>query len=140
MTRSVLFTSNGDVDLDGAYSKAIASRTALDEKLSLLVDAKQAKRLAEDRLTNLETDLAMQYRAENPDMSQTQFDKQVRWAIHKNPDWIALRDEITRLAGEVDSLDADRSILKKDVETHNARMIGAGGLLFFLGAEKLAVE
>jgi len=139
MSRSVLFTADGDVDLDGAYSKALSSRQALDEKLAQLVTARQEKRLAEDRLADLEVELASNYRVNNPDMSQAQFDKQVRWIVHQDPEWKQLRDKITHLAGEIDALDADRSVLKQDILAHTSRMTGIGGYLFYCGAEKLAL-
>lgn len=140
MSRSVLFTADGDVDLDGAYSKALSSRQALDEKLAQLVNTKAEKRQAEERLAEVEVDVAMKYRAENPDMSQTQFDKQVRWAILKDPDVKKLREEIDGLTAVVDVLDADRSVLKQDILIHTSRMTGIGGYLFYCGAEKLALD
>lgn len=137
MSRSTLFRVEADLDTEGVYRRSLDSRQALDQKMTELVNLREKKRQADQALSDKEVDLAMEYRAANAELSQTQFDKQVRWYVHKNPEWLALRDEANRLTGLVEAADADRSVLKRDIEIACGRMISLGGELFFRGAETL---
>lgn len=138
MGRSVLFTTDGDLNTEGVYAQALDSRQALDEKLTQLVNAKEKKRKAEFDLVDREMELVSEFRGANPEMSQTQFDKMIKVYINQDPRWRELRDQVHNLTGEVEAADADRSVLKRDIEIAVGRMISNGGQLFYHGADKLA--
>lgn len=127
MSRSNLF--NGS-QVSGLQAHAVATLEHLDSARTRLANAKAAKKKAEADLADHEVDLTAEYRAANAEMSQTQFDKQVKVHIGQNTSWRKLRDEVNRLDGEVETADADRSVLSRDIEIANSAMIGLGGEMF----------
>lgn len=137
-SRVTLFTSEGDVDLHGVFHRAKESRQRLDEKLTDLVNKRAALRRSEANMAFHEITLSGEFRGKNPDMSQTQFDKQVKAYFQADAEWCAHREDGLELKGEVDALEADVSVLKRDIQIDTARMNSLAGYLFYLGAEKLS--
>lgn len=137
MSRKTLFTTEGDVDLHGVYHRSKEARQRLDEKLTDLVDKRGELRRAEANFADCEVILAGEFRGLNPEMSQTQFDKQVKAHYLGSSDWCGYRDDIVQLKGEVEGLEADVSVLKRDIQIDVGRMISLGGYLFFEAADKL---
>lgn len=138
MSRETLFTTEGDVDLHGVYQHALDSRQALDAKMTQLVNAKELKRHKEAKFSDREVILTWEFRGANPEMSQAQMDKQIKRVLLNDKDWSDLRNEVLHLTGEVESAEADVSVLKRDILIACARMNSLGGHLFHLGSEKLA--
>lgn len=137
MARTALFTTEADLDVHGVYEKARESRQRLDETFTDLTNTKEKLRGLEAELVDREVMVGMKFRADNSSMSQTQFDKEVRWAINRDDEWQMLREKVNTAKGEVDALDADRSVLKRDIEIAIGRMNSLAGYFMYLSAEKL---
>lgn len=136
--RRNLFGEDNDYGVDVIRTQSLDSLKHLDETRTRLANAKAAKRKAENDLFDHEINLTAEYRAENPSMSQTQFDKQVKVYVGQNEAWRKLRDEVTHLEAQVESADADRSVLSRDIEIAAASLNALGGQLYRSGMEVLA--
>ena len=115
----------------------IEARGHLDKALTVLSEARDARRRAEQDKEDIEIELAIAERGKHADMSQAQMDKHLKQVWFQNEMWRNLRDQIRELSDKIDGADLDRKILERDIEMGCARMVELGGYLQYLAAAKL---
>jgi hypothetical protein len=118
--------------------KVIESREKLDATLTVIANARDERRLAEQAKEDHEMDIAIRERGTHPEMSAAQMTGHLKQALHSSPKWRDFRDEIRELTNTVEGADYDRKLLERDIEIGCARMNELGGYLFYLGASKYA--
>lgn len=116
----------------------ISARDKLDKTLTALSEKRDAKRLAEQNLSDLEMEIAIMERGNHPEMSQAQMDKHLKMSVFKDDRWKKLRDELRELNDELDGLEFDRKMGERDIEIGCARMNELGGYLSYLASAKNA--
>jgi hypothetical protein len=128
-----------DLGVHEILEAALKARKKLDEEiLSVLADARDQKRKAEQDLEDREMDLLIDERGKHSDMSATALKEHVRIALHKDDEWRRLRDLVRTLTDQIDGAEVDRKLADRDIEIGCARMNQLGGYLFYLGAAKQA--
>ena len=103
-----------------------------------LTKVRHQKVIAEEAYTDAELVFVADMRADNPDLSQTAFDKFIRGKIHQNPNLRKLRGELANLAHRMDEIEVDIRHLQNKLEIATARMGELGGYLHYLAELKRA--
>jgi DNA recombination-dependent growth factor C len=117
----------------------LEARRKLDEEiLSLIADARDQKRKAEQDLEDRETDLLIDERGKHVEMSATALKEHMKIVLHKDAEWRRLRDLVRTLTDQIDGAEVDRRLNDRDIEIGCARMIELGGYLNYLAAAKQA--
>lgn len=135
MSRRNLY--NGDQQVTSLQAHAVATLEHFDAARTRLANAKDAKRQAEIALANHESDLADKFRADNPDMSHTQFKDNLKYVFGRDEEWRKMRDEVARLESVIETADADRSVLARDIQIATSALMAMGGSLFRSAVESL---
>ena len=99
---------------------------------------RRAKVAAEESYTDVELAFIADCRADNPDLSQTAFDKFVKAAIHKNPELRKLRSSLAELRFQEETMEAGLRKIQADLDIATARMGELGGYLHYLAELKRA--
>jgi chromosome segregation ATPase len=120
------------------YEDAQTARKDLDECLTKLSEARDKKRDLEFRIADHEQEVAADEWGKHPDMAQTRMDKHLKNALWRNDDWRELREQLSKVTGDVEGLEYDRAVAEADLRIAVSRMQELGGYLQYLAAVKLA--
>jgi non-ribosomal peptide synthetase component F len=120
------------------YADALAGAHDADTSRRHLAMTRREKWQAEEAYTDAELEFIAAKRGDNPDMSQTAFDKYVKGEIHKNPDLRRMRAALADLNLELDATEAAIRRSQNQVDTAHSRMTELGGYLNYLAAIKAA--
>lgn len=110
----------------------------LDKIVTVLANAKDDRRKAEQDLSDFEMEVAIEERGKHADMSATAMQAHLKQHLYTMPKWRELRDKVRELTNDIDGAELDRKIQERAIEIGNARMNELGGYLHYLAACKQA--
>lgn len=119
------------------HQEAKDARDRLDGILTELSDARDKRRQVEFLLGDAEMEVASEEWSKHPDMAVTRMEKHLKIAIQGNDACRELREQIAKLQGDIDGLEADAKMAETDVKIAVARLTELGGYLQYLAAIKL---
>lgn len=120
------------------YEDAKTARTALDGCLTDLGKARDQKRDLEFRLHDREMEVAADEYGKHPDMAQVRMDKHLKRALSQDDDWRELREQLSKVSGDIEGLEFDRSVFEADIRIAVSRLQELGGYFQYLAAIKQA--
>lgn len=120
------------------YEDAKQARVALDGCLTDLGKARDQKRDLEFRLHDREMEVAADEYGKHPDMAQTRMDKHLKRALAQDDDWRELREQLSKVTGDIEGLEFDRSVFEADIRIAVSRLQELGGYFQYLAAIKQA--
>jgi hypothetical protein len=120
------------------YQQAIEFRNFLDKTLTELATARDNRRDIEARLSDAEMEVVIEERGKHPDMAVTRWEKHIKEAFQQNEAVRDLREQLTKIVGDIEGLDYDRSMAETDIKIAVSRMTELGGYLQYLAAVKTA--
>lgn len=127
-----------ELGVHAVHEAALKSRQELDECLTALSEARDEKRSIELQLQDAELEVAADERGKHPEMSAAAMDKHLKVALSKDDRVRELREQHTKLIGDVEGCEFDRSIIEVDIKIAVARLQELGGYLQYLAAIKQA--
>lgn len=122
------------------YDDAHAGRLRLDDILTDLGKARDRKRDLEFRLHDTEMEIASAEYGKHPDMAQTRMDKHLKQALSKDDSWRELREQLSKITGDIEGLEYDRAVAEVDIKIAISRMSELGGYLVYLAEIKRAAN
>lgn len=120
------------------HEEAQAIAEELDAARLELAAARRNRVNVEDAYTDEELVFVADMRADNPDLSQTAFDKFIKGKIHQAPDLRKRRGQLADLRHAEELAEAEISRLRNRLEIATARMGELGGYLHYLAEVKAA--
>lgn len=120
------------------YEEAQGVQSDLDEALSALDKAQDARRELDHKIEDYEMDILVKERGKHPDHSEAAFQRHLKEVLHKDEHLKRLKSERNAKAGECTGIDLDISYLKARVTILSARMIELGGYFQYLAVTKQA--
>lgn len=139
MPKNPVAYAEEDLGVHSILVGVIDAREKLDKEiLSVLSDARDQKRKAEQDLDDRETELLIDERGKHSDMSATALREHMKVVLFKDAEWKRLRDLVRSLNDTIDGAEVDRKLRERDIEIGCARMYELGGYLYYLGAVKQA--
>lgn len=139
MPKNPVAYAEDDLGVHAILEGVLEARRKLDEEiLSLLAEARDQKRKAEQDLGDRETEVLIDERSRHPEMSATALKDHMRVALYKDKEWKRLRDLVRTLTDQIDGAEVDRRLADRDIEIGCARMIQLGGYLNYLAIAKQA--
>lgn len=126
--------AEASLGIQAVYDAALASRTGLDQTLTLMAEAKDKKRAIEGELADHETLVIQGVWAANPELAQTRLDKLVKVEINQAPNLRELRQKLNAAISEIEGLEYDKQMHETDIRISTARMTELNGYLVFISA------
>jgi polyhydroxyalkanoate synthesis regulator phasin len=127
-----------NLGVHSVYERAQQLADEITVERGKLVQARHQKVNAEEAYTDAELAFIADMRADNPDLSQTAFEKFVKGKIHQNPNLRKMRGELANIAHRMDELEVDIRHLQNKLDVATARMGELGGYLHYLAEVKAA--
>ena len=122
------------------YADALKSRMNLVSTLALLASARDRKRDLDFRLHDTEMMVAADEYGKHPDMAQTRMDKHLKQALSNTDDWRELREQLSSVTGEIETLEYERVNIEADIKIAVSRMNELGGYFQYLAEIKRAAS
>lgn len=139
MPKNPVAYAEEDLGVHEILAGVLDARDKLDkEVLTVLADARDQKRKAEQDLDDRETDLLIAERGKHSDISATALKEHMKVILYKDAEWKRLRDLVRTLTDQIDGAEVDRKLRERDIEIGCARMVELGGYLNYLAAAKNA--
>lgn len=110
----------------------------LDETLTALDAAIDARRNLDDQIEDRQMVLLIEERGKHMDMSQAGMDRHLKEVYHKDEILKRLQSERNAKAGEASGLELDAKYQENALKIKAARMEELGGYFHFLAVTKLA--
>lgn len=126
------------VGVDRVHDEARAHRDKLDGLYTELSTAKDAKRDLEFRLHDREMEVASDERGKHPDMSAAAMEKHLKVALARDDDYRSLREQLSKVIGDIDGLEYDVRLTETDIKIAVGRLQELGGYFNYLAAIKQA--
>jgi hypothetical protein len=120
------------------YKEAEALTKQLDERVTELDAAIDARRTLDDRIEDRLMDLLIDERGKHPDHSEAAFTRHLKEVQHKDETLRKLRVDRNAAAGEASGLELDVDYIKYQLRVKVGRMEELGGYFNFLAACKNA--
>ena len=127
-----------NLGVNSVYERAQQLADEITVERGKLVLKRREKLNAEELYTDAELVFVADMRADNPDLSQTAFEKFIKGKIHQNPNLRKMRAELADMAYRMDEIEVDIRHLQNKLEIATARMGELGGYLHYLAELKAA--
>lgn len=124
------------LNVHGVYKEAEEAHTDLEQALSSHVDAQALVREIANSIEDREHDLAIELRGDNPDLSQSAFERLVKDKIREDDRLKKLRSDMREALSRRDEAEQKIEGRKYHLRILEARMKELGGLLTFYASVK----
>jgi predicted nucleic acid-binding Zn-ribbon protein len=122
------------------HNEALAARATLEETLDELKTVRDKRRDLEFRIADCEQEVASDERGRHPDMSATAMEKHLKAALYKTDSWRNLREQLSKVIGDIEGLEHDKHLADTDIKIAISRMGELGGYLSYLAEVKRAAN
>lgn len=122
------------------YSRAIEARKRFEQARNDLARLRAARRSVDHTLRDREYEVLSDVRGANSTASLNAIERLVKDAVQTDPACRATRDELDRLAFDIDMTENAAQLAKVDAEIESSRMTELGGYLTFLASIKAAAH
>lgn len=124
--------------LNSVYDEALEKRKALGDKTIELSDVRGRRRQLEAFKTDVEMSIIEDERLKHTDMSVAAMEKHLKIAFNNNGDLRETRDELMMVAGQIEVLEHEVSLLETDIKIAVSRLHELGGFYQFMAVIKQA--
>lgn len=137
MNRALDYAEN-HLGVHRVHDEAESLLAELDEAMSALDSAIDARRTLDERIEDRQMQLLIEERGKAADISQAAMDRRLKEVYHKDETLRRLRMERNAKAGEASGLELDIEYTKYRLKVKVARMEELGGYFQYLAAVKNA--
>lgn len=130
--------AEGHLGVHRVHGEAESLLAEMDEALSALDSAIDARRTLDDQIEDRQMTLLIEERGKAADISQAAMDRRLKELYHKDEMLRRLRMERNAKAGEASGLELDIEHMKYRLKVKVARMQELGGYFQYLAAVKNA--
>lgn len=109
-----------------------------EELMQWIAASRSTRRLIEEQIQNLETDIQLDETGKHATMSATALKEKIKLETARNPSHRDLRTRLREVQNELDNFELRRSSLDNHLKAVTARMNELGGYLQYLAAIKLS--
>jgi hypothetical protein len=138
MANAALTYAEVTLGVHACYERANETQAQLDEVLTALDKAQDARRLLVEQIADREADLLIAEQGKHASQSATWMDQHMRTAKQKDTMLAGLRAQLRDSHGEIGGLEYDVEAFKARVRIECARMEELGGYFNYLAAIKQA--
>lgn len=137
MSRALAY-AEGVLGVHKVYEEANQLLVELDQCITALDTAIDARRALDDKISDHEMDILIAERGKHADMSQAGMDRHLKEVYHKDETLKRLRMERNAKAGEASGLELDKGYIEYQLRVKVGRMDELGGYFHFLAVTKQA--
>lgn len=124
------------LNVHGVYGEARELTEALEDARARHSKANVSVRNLRERLADEEARLTLEARGENPDLSATAFERQLRLLLQEDEGLRSIRRQILEAQAVLDETEAEYRVLDRRIDVATARLVELGGLLHFYAAAR----
>ena len=129
-----------DMGVHEVYSRAREARSRFEQARNDLASLRGSRRSLDHNLRDREFEILSDVRGVNSTASLNAIERLVKEAVQTDSICRATRDELDRLALDIDMMENAAQLAKVDAEIETARMTELGGYLTFLASIKAAAN